>query len=78
MRKSFPAAIGAVSLAIVLGGCGTTPYDVMKNERQHAESEQACTAAGFRPGTNQFAICMQDRNALVHMPVTSSDIVSPR
>ena len=77
MRKSFLAA-AAASLLIALGGCGTTPFDVMKSERQHAEAEQACTSAGLHPGTNQFATCMQDHKAVARAPVVPSEVVSPR
>jgi hypothetical protein len=66
MRKSagigFPAGAAiAVLLAATLAGCSFTPYDVMMRERQHAEDEQACTSSGNKPGTNQFAKCMQER-----------------
>lgn len=77
MRTSFLAA-AAASLLVVLGGCGTTPYDIMKSERQHAEAEHACSSAGLHPGTNQFATCMQDRTTVMRAPVTPSDVVSPR
>jgi hypothetical protein len=77
MQKSFLAAIGAVVLSATLTGCGTTPYDVAMSDRQRVEAEQICATAGFKPGTNQFAKCMQDHD-LARMHVTPSDNVSPR
>jgi hypothetical protein len=77
MRKSFLTAIGTAILSAMLAGCGTTPYDLVMSDRQHAEAEQACTGAGFKPGTNQFAKCMQDRD-LARMHLAPSDSVSPR
>jgi hypothetical protein len=67
MRKSAGAAgfrIGAaviVLLPATLGGCAFAPYDVFMRERQHTEDEQACTNSGYKPGTNPFAKCVQDR-----------------
>jgi hypothetical protein len=67
----FPArAAIAVLLAATLGGCAA--YDVRMRERQQAEDEQACTGSGYKPGTNDFAKCLQDRN-LVRMRTTFGD-----
>lgn len=75
--KSFLAAAGAAVLSALLAGCGTTPYDLAMNDRRHAQDEQACAGAGVKPGTNQFAKCMQDRN-LARMDLSPSSAVSPR
>ena len=75
MRKTagvgFPASAAiATLLAATLGGC--TPFDVVMRERQHAGDEQACTGSGYKPGTNQFVKCMQDRD-LTRMRATLID-----
>lgn len=75
--KPFLTAVGAAILSAMLAGCGTTPYDLMINDRQHAQDEQSCTAAGFKPGTNLFAKCMQD-HGLARMDLKPSSTVSPR
>jgi hypothetical protein len=50
----------AVLLAATLACC--TLYDVRMRERQHAEDTQACTDSGYKPGTNEFAKCLQDHD----------------
>jgi hypothetical protein len=77
MRMSFLAAAGAAILSVTLTSCGTTPYDLVMSDRQHAEAEQACTGAGFKPGTNQFAKCMQEHD-LARMHLMPGDNASPR
>ncbi len=77
MQKSFLAAIGVAILSAMLGGCGTTPYDLAMSDQQRTEAEQACTGAGFKRGTNQFVTCMQDRD-LARMHLAPNDSVSPR
>jgi hypothetical protein len=77
MPKPFPIVIGAAILSAPLTGCGSTPYDLVMNDRRQAQTEQACTAAGLKPGTNQFGKCMQD-HALARMDLTPSTTVSPR
>jgi hypothetical protein len=75
MRKSadsrFPgrAAI-SILLAAILSGCAA--YDVRMRERQYTEDEQACTGSGYKPGSNDFAKCLQDRN-LIRMRATLSE-----
>jgi hypothetical protein len=76
MRKSsagstFHArAAVAILLAATLAGC--TVYDLRMRERQHAEDVEACTGAGFKPGTNEFAKCLQDHD-LTRMRATLID-----
>jgi hypothetical protein len=77
MRSLFLATIGGAVLSATLAGCGTTPYDLAMNHRQRAEDEKVCTGAGFKPGTNQFEKCLQDRS-LTRMRPTPSDPVAPR
>jgi hypothetical protein len=77
MLKLFLVAIGAAILSAALMGCGSTPYDLVMSDRQRAEAEKACTGAGFRPGTNQFARCLQDRS-VTRTHITPDDNVSPR
>jgi hypothetical protein len=77
VQKAFLAALAAAALSVALASCGTTPYDIAMSDRQHAEDEQACKDSGFKPGTNQFEKCMQDRH-LTRMHLTPSDSVSPR
>jgi hypothetical protein len=75
--KAYIAAIGAAVISVVLAGCGSTPYDLVRRDRQHSEDERLCAGAGFKPGSNQFATCMQDQD-LARMRPTTSDSVSPR
>lgn len=56
----FAGATTAVLLAATVAGC--TVYDLTMRERQHAEDTQACTGAGYKPGTNEFAKCLQDHD----------------
>ena len=77
MLNPFLTAVGAAILSAPLAGCGSTPYDFVMNDRQHAQDEQACAGAGFKPGTNEFAKCMQDPD-LARMDLKPSDSVSPR
>jgi hypothetical protein len=75
--KPFLPVIVAAILSAPLAGCGSTPYDLLMSDRQHAQDEQACTGAGFKPGTNQFAKCMQDHD-IARMDLKASNTVSPR
>jgi hypothetical protein len=60
----------AVLLAAMLACC--TVYDVRMRERQHDEDAQACTGSGYKPGTNEFAKCLQDHD-LTRMRATLLD-----
>ena len=60
----------AILLASTLACCAM--YDVRMCERQHAEDEQACTGSGYKPGTNEFAKCLQDHD-LTRMRSTLRD-----
>jgi hypothetical protein len=67
MRKSagsafLPGAAIAVLLSATLAGC--TAYDLTMRERQHAEDAQACSGSGYKPGTNEFAKCLQDHDLM--------------
>jgi hypothetical protein len=76
MRKSsagsafLARAAVAILLAATLACC--TLYDVRMRERQHAEDMQACTGSGYKPGTNEFAKCLQDHD-LTRMRATLLD-----
>jgi hypothetical protein len=59
----------AILLTGSLAGCAL--YDIRRRESQRAEDEQACASSGYKPGTNQFAKCLQDRD-LTRMPTTKS------
>jgi hypothetical protein len=79
MRKAagsrFSARVAvAVLLAATLAGCAL--YDVRMRESQRAEDEQVCTVAGHKPGTNEFATCLQERQ-LFRMRGALSDSVAP-
>jgi uncharacterized lipoprotein YajG len=76
-KQPSHSIIGAAVLSALLAGCGSTPYDLAVRDRQHAQAEQACTSAGFKVGTNQFATCMQDHD-LARMDLKPSNTVSPR
>jgi hypothetical protein len=87
MCKSFLSAVTAaaapgrsvgVTIAVLMTAtlAGCTAYDVSMRERQHAADEQACTSAGHKPGTNDFAKCLQDRD-LMRTRATFGDSVSP-
>jgi len=76
MRKSsagsafLARATVAILLAATLAGC--TLYDLRTRERQHADDVQACTGSGYKPGTNEFAKCLQDHD-LTRMRATLLD-----
>jgi hypothetical protein len=75
--KPFLTIIGVAILSAPLAGCGSTPYDLVMSDRQHAQDEQACAGASFKPGTNQYAKCMQDHD-LARMDLKPSNTVSPK
>jgi predicted small lipoprotein YifL len=77
MRSSFLAVIGVAVLSASLAGCGSTPYELVMSDRQHAEDEKVCTGAGFKPGTNQYEKCLQDQN-LARMRRTAGDAAAPK
>jgi hypothetical protein len=60
-RSSAAArGVAVVLLAALLSGC--VYYQARMLDRQRAEDEEACKGAGFRPGTNEFAKCLQDHD----------------
>jgi hypothetical protein len=76
MRKSSAGsaflAIAAVAILLAATLAGCTLYDLRMRERQHAEDVQACTGSGYKPGTNEFAKCLQDHD-LTRMRATLLD-----
>jgi hypothetical protein len=56
------AARGLIAILLTGSLAGCALYDIRRRESQRAEDEQACASSGYKPGTNQFAKCLQDRD----------------
>jgi hypothetical protein len=72
IATGFPgAARGVIAVMLTASLAGCVLYDIRKIESQRADDEQACASSGYKPGTNQFAKCLQDHD-LMRMPTTKS------
>jgi hypothetical protein len=70
--RRFPgAAKGVIAILLTASLAGCVLYDIRRIESQRSEDEEACASSGYKPGTNQFAKCMQDHD-LARMPTTKS------
>jgi hypothetical protein len=70
-RRIPGAARGVIAVLLTASLADCALYDIRKVESQRAEDEQSCASSGYKPGTNQFAKCLQDRD-LARMPTTKS------
>jgi hypothetical protein len=64
-------ARGAIAVLLTASLASCAVYDIKRIESQRAEDEQACASSGYKPGTNPFAECLQDRD-LARMPTPKS------
>jgi hypothetical protein len=65
ISAGFPgAARGVIAVLLTASLAGCAFYEARMLEGQRAGDEQACTGAGYKPGTNEFAKCLEDHDLM--------------